>query len=163
MTYTFPQTLVKPVYLATTNTIRQSSPDTGSGRLTINGSTGAYTPHPKAKNVVYELAFSAERLNDWTFQIVVLEESTDAGSTWNDVGQRTLGNFGHSGTTGQSMRWYHHFRHVLPTYSGARSYRLTIGAYQSGRQCDFHALSDWDGAASTTVFTNTSLILHSIL
>ena len=163
MTYIFPKTLVKPKYLVTTNTQGQSSPNTSLGRITINGSTLAYTPHINARNVVYEIAFSAERLNDWTFQIVVIQESTDGGSTWSDFGERTLGNFGHSGLTGQSMRWYHHFRHVLPTYTGERSYRLTIGAYQSGRQCDYHSLSHWDGAAATTIFTNTTLIMHSIL
>lgn len=164
MTYTFPQTLINPVFAMTTNTVKQSTSDTStSARITINGSTLAYTPHPKAQKVVYEIAFSAERLNDWTFQIITIQESTNGGVTWADFGERTLSSFGHSGTADQSMRWYHHFRHVFPAYTGERSYRVTIGNYQTGRQCDYHALSQWDGTTTTTKFTNTSLIMHSIL
>lgn len=163
MTYLNNDTLTDPVYQVTTHTAAQDSSDTGAVLIVLDGSTLAYTPNAQAQNVVYEIAFSAQRVSDWTFQTVVLQESTDGGSTWNDFGNRTLGAFGHSGQTGQTYRWYHHLRYVIPAYSGSRSYRLRIGSYQSGRRCTYHALDSWDGASTSTEFTQTSLIMYSTL
>lgn len=163
MTYLNNDTLTDPVYQVTTHTAAQDSSNTGGVTIVLDGSTLAYTPNAQAQNVVYEISFSAQRVNDWTFQTVVLQESTDGGTTWNDFGNRTLNSFGVSYSTSQTYRWYHHLRYVIPAYSGARSYRVQIGSYKSGQLCTYHALDSWDGASTTTKFTQTSLIMYSIL
>ena len=163
MTYVFNKALVSPVHQVTTHTSTQSSSDSPVTRITLDGSTLSYTPHPDAQKVVYEIGFSAHRLNDWTFQTVILQVSTDGGSSWTDTGGRTLSTFGHSGSTTQSYRWFYHRRYVINAYTGARSYRIQIGTYNHGRQCQYGGLSEWDGGSTSTVFTNTSLIMHSLL
>jgi len=163
MTYLKNDTLTDPVHQVTANTSDQISSDSGHVMIVLNGSTIEYTANAQAINVVYEIAFSAQRVSDWTFQTIILQESTDGGSTWSDLGYRTLNSFGNSVSTSQAYRWYHHLRYVIPTYSGARSYRLRIGSYQSGRQCIYHGLDSWDGSSTTSEFTQTSLIMYSIL
>ena len=163
MTYLNNDTLKDPVYQVTTHTKISGLIKHQGVRITLDGSTLAYTPNAQAQNVVYEISFSAQRVNDWTFQTIVLQESTDGGTTWNDLGNRTLSAFGVSYSTAQTYRWYHHLRYVIPAYSGTRLYRLSIGSYKSGQLCTYHALDSWDGASTSTKFTNTTLIMHSVL
>jgi len=163
MTYLKNDTLTDPVHQVTANTSDQSPSDTGSVMIVLNGSTIEYTANAQAVNVVYEIAFSARRINDQTFQTIVLQESTDGGSTWSDFGYRTLNSFGNSVSSSQAYRWYHHLRYVIPAYSGTKSFRLHIGSYSGPRKCIYHGLDSWDGSSTTSEFTQTSLIMYSIL
>ncbi len=162
MTYTVTNHLfLAPKYLVTTNTAVQSTSNTAGVRTVLNGSSIEYTPDSDASYVIYEFSVSSECIQDTTFHSFELKYSTDNGSSYQVVNNRAIIGHGNDGST-QSQRWFHHFRYVIPAYTGSRLWRLETGSFISNERCDYHALSEWDGAASTTKFTNSTLIMYSL-
>lgn len=163
MTYSKAPHFVKAKHQVTTHTSIQTSSDSQGTEITLDGSVIEYTPHANANNVIYEIGFSAQRVNDWTFQNFMLEYSTNGGASWSDLGGKTSCTHGMSGQTGQAYRWFFHLRYVLEPWTGSRQWRIRIHTYAAGRKCDYHGLDSWDGASTSTVFTDSSLIMYSTL
>ena len=161
MSYRKDSSLVLPSWKVTSHSSMQSSSDSSQTTIIIDGSELTYTPHPDANNVVYEISYSTRRINDRTFPTFILQH--EINNVWSNVGSKYIYALGNSGTYSQAYRTFDHVRFVLPTWTGSRSYRLAVGAYSTGRRVDFHQLDSWDGASASTIFTNTTLVMHSLL
>ena len=162
MTYITHSVLKNPKAITTVNSSMQDTGDSKNTFLTINGSEIAYTPTSDASKIVYEISFFAKRFNDYTLSVLHLEESSDGGSSWSEINEKFRKNFGHAGPSGQSHRWYLHFRYVLPAWSGEKQLRLRISPTHNTFRLELHEDSYWEGGAVSDFYINTNLLMYSI-
>lgn len=162
MSYSLAGNFLKPVYQVTSHTTPQTSSASAAVLMTIDGTALSYTPASGSTSVVYEVSFSMQRINDRYFQSFRLEYSTDGGVSYTEFHARYQRSVGPSGSTGQAYRELRNFRWVVPTWSGSRDLRVVVGSYATGREAKYHGLSEWDGASTTTILTDTCVMVYSI-
>ena len=150
-----------PKFLVTTHTSAQATSSSTNTFQTILGSEILYEPAENSTKVIYEISYYAERISGIIFQDIRLQESTDNGSTWSEINAKFRRNYGNSGSSGQSNRWYLHFRYVLPAWSSEKRLRLS-SASNSSYPHNLHQMSEWDGSSATDQFCDTNLLVYSI-
>ncbi len=160
MTYVLANHFKNPKTLITTHTSSQASSNNANTYITIDGSEMTYTPSSDATKVVYDISFYAERANNIVFQAFYLDHNVN--NSWSEINYRYRRNVGNSGGLNQAYRWFMHFRYVLPAWTGARDHRLRCASNGSNRSILLHQPQLFDGGASSTTFTSTSLIMYSI-
>lgn len=160
MTYKLAEHFLNPKVLITTHTSSQTSSNAANTYTTISGTEISYTPASGSTSVIYDVSFYARGLNNVTFQAFYLEHYQN--NTWSEINSRYRRNVGNSGGVNQAYRWFIHFQYVLPTWTGSRDFRLRCASNGSNRAMTFHQPSYWDGASTSTTFTNTNLLMYSI-
>ena len=151
----------KPKWLVTSHTSNQLTSSTANTPVTISGSEISYSPIAGANKVIYEISFYAEKINGNIFQGLYLQEYN--GSSWVEINQRNRKNYGYGGSnTSQTYRFYHHFRFILPAWSGNKQLRLISSPESSNKQSSMHKMTEWDGTSSSNTFCNTTLLVYSI-
>lgn len=165
MTFIRPSALLKPKFIVTTHTSKQETSNTGGVRTVIDGSEITYEPHSGSDKVAYEISFYATNNNVTTngecFQVVKLEEYT--GSSWSEINSAYRKNFGSSASsTAQYHRFLIHFKFILPTWSGSKQLRLTIGSNDDDEKIELHEVQAWEGVWTYENYFNTNLLVYSI-
>ena len=160
MTYITHSILKNPVAITTTNSSLQDTGNSKNTFLTINGSEITYTPTSDASKVIYEISFFAKKLSGRTLNAIQLEEYD--GSSWSEIDVKFRKNFGNGGPTGQSNRWFFHFRYVLPTWSASKQLRLRISPTHNSYSIELHGDRFWEGSSVDTFYINTNLLVYSI-
>lgn len=160
MTYLLDAAIKNPQFLITEHTSAQVTSSSANTAVIITGSEFTYSPHPQANKVVYEIGFYGERKNYIVFQCLTLQEYVN--NVWTEINSRFLKNIGNSGSVDQNARYFIHYRYVLPTWTGNKQLRLITASSSAGRQIALHGLSNWNGAATTSKFCNTNLLMYSI-
>jgi hypothetical protein len=148
--------------LVTSHTSVQTSSSVGNAFITLDGSEITYTPSTSASNVVYEIVFYCQN-SGYPFICAYLENADVGNTNWSEIHEKYRKNFGVSGYSTQTNRFYTTWRYVLPIWSGPKQLRIRIGSHNANRQINLHQLTEWDGAGSVTnKFCNTNLIVYSI-
>lgn len=165
MTFIMTSALLKPKFLVTTHTAKQTTSETANVSTTITGSEITYTPYPQSSKVIYEISFYATNNNITTggecAQYIKLEEYS--GSSWSEISATNRKNFGSSSSTvTQYSRWLVYFRFVLPTWSGSKQLRLTVQAAEADEEIDLHEVQAWEGSWTYNNYFNTNLLVYSI-
>lgn len=164
MTFIATNNIILPKLQVSTQTSQQTGSTTANSSIVVNGSQISYEPDTSASTVAYEVAYYCERVNWITYlQNVALEQSTDGGTTWTEINEKYRKNYGISGSAYQDRRYYQHLIYFFPSFTGERQFRISVGTNKSGYQAYFHQLVLWDGAASSTDFTDVNVLMYSIL
>lgn len=154
-----------PLYQRTVHTVTQVSSQSANTFSTIIGTEVTYTPTASATSVIYEASFFMQQTTDRFFQLFRIEYDSTGTGSWTEFSVRYSRNIGNSGTSTQAYRDLRHFRWVLPTWSGARALRVSVGSHGSGREANYHGLTVWDGTSAgspTTVLTDTCVMVYEI-
>ena len=160
MSHLLNTSIKKPKFLVTTHSSAQTTSTTAEVGTVITGSEITYTPTEDAQKVIYEIGFYAEKINQRSFTGWYLQEYTSG--SWSEIESRYRRNFGWQNHDNQAHRLYTNYRYILPAWSGSKQLRL-VAAFPTGEgNIDLNQLSQWDGASATTIFCNTSLLIHSI-
>ena len=159
MSYIADKIIKNPKAIITTHTSQQTSSSSANTAVILSGSEITYTPDTSASKVVYEIMFYSEIINDNGF--ISLELQHYVSNTWSEINAKFNKNMGIGGSS-QKMRYCNTYRYVLPTWTGSRQLRIAMGSHATGRQIDFHQLTNWDGATATDQFCNTNLLVYSI-
>ena len=129
MTFIRPGALLKPEFIVTSHTSKQSTSNTANVSTTVTGSEITYIPHPESDKVAYEISFYATNNNITTggecAQYVKLEQYD--GSSWSEISATNRKNFGSSASSvAQYHRWLIHFKFILPAWTGSKQLRLSL-------------------------------------
>ena len=146
----------------TTHSSVQATSNLFNTFVTLNGSEITYTPDITATNVAYEISFYGEKINNYMFLVGQLEIADDGDTNWSEINAKYRKNFGHSGSSSQSYRWYISWRFVVPTWSGSKQLRIRIAHPRANDGINLHKMTDWDGSSATDQFCNTNLLVYSI-
>ena len=165
MTFIRPGALLKPKFLVTSHTAKQSTSNTANVVTVIDGSEITYNPHPGSEKVVYEISFCATNNNVTTggecAQYLKLEEYD--GSSWSEISATNRKNFGSSASSiAQYHRWLIHFKFILPTWIGSKQLRLIIAAAEADEKIELHEIQAWEGSWTYENYFNTNLLVYSI-
>ncbi len=146
----------------TTHTSAQTTSTTAGGTVVLLGSQATYEPSSSASKVVYEINFYGER-TDYAHNSYFLLEHYTSG-TWSEINSANVRSSINSGSAVQSNRNAYHLRWIVPTWSGARDLRISVGSRVSrptNQQLTLHQLTQWNGNNSSTDFADTCLIIYS--
>ena len=159
MTLIYSDTFKNLQTLVTTHTSSQETSNSSNTFITILGSEITYTPASGSNKVVYEISFYGEKAG---INFTSCQLQHYVSGSWSEVDAKYKKNFGNSGSTNQSYRYYIVWRFVLPAWTGSRQLRLRIGSNRNNRRINLHQLTNWDGSSVTDQFCNTNLLVYSI-
>ena len=159
MTYGLQTAFTKLHHKRTAHTSSQVGGSSAGDKITVTGSEATYTPNAAASKVVYEISYYAEK-DSGSHSVTVTLEHYVSGS-WSEVDSSYLRTFLISGAGGQSCRLNMHHRWVIPAWSGERNLRVRLGTRWASMHLTLHKLTEWDGASTSSEFSDTSLIIYS--
>ena len=148
-------------HLKTSHTAVQSSSNSANTISTLIGSEISYTPFTGSNKVVYEISFYCEN-SVYPFVIFHLEHADAGSNNWSEINAKYRKNLGVGGHTSQLNRYYVSWKYVLPSWSGEKQLRITMGSHNSNRSLDFHKVKVWDGASVNDKFCDTNLLMYSL-
>jgi len=147
-------------YAVTTHTSAQTTSDLAETFTTISGSEcDSYAV--QGTHAVYTFNFSAYK-SGVSIGVIKLEYADVGSSSYSEVDSLNRRNIGNAGSSSQFNRWALRYSWIVPSWTGAKKFRVQIGHPSTNQALTCHALDVWDGASTSTEFYSSSYYIYSI-